>query len=155
VQELRIAYVGRLGVEPPAGAVEPLPPPADEGLQGARLGILDNNTTGRFLSQGFRLKERVVSSADEATEAIRDVRASGVRLLVADLAAVGLDRVLGLPEVQDMIVFNAGAPDDRFRNGDCRPFLLHTLPSRAMLADALAQYSRSIWLRKAGRSGFS
>ena len=140
VQELRIAYVGRLGPETPAGAVEPLPPPADEGLQGARLGILDNNTTGRLLNQTFRLEERVVSSADEATEAIRDVRALGVRFLVADLAAADLDRVLALPEVQDMLVFNAGAPDDRFRNGDCRSFLLHTLPSRAMLADALAQY---------------
>jgi ABC transporter substrate binding protein (PQQ-dependent alcohol dehydrogenase system) len=140
VQELRIAYVGRLGVEPPAGAVEPLPPPADEGLQGARLGILDNNTTGRFLSQVFRLEERVVSSAQEASDAIHDVRAFGVRFLVADLAAVELDRVLGMPEVPDMIVFNAGAADDRFRNSDCRPFLLHTLSSRAMLADALAQY---------------
>jgi hypothetical protein len=51
VQELRIAYVGRLGVEPPAGAVEPLPPPA---------GVLDNTTTGRFLGQVFRLEERCV-----------------------------------------------------------------------------------------------
>jgi hypothetical protein len=44
-----------------------------------------------------------VSSADEATQAIRDVRASGVRLLVADLAAVELDRILSLAEVQGMV----------------------------------------------------
>ena len=81
-----------------------------------------------------------VSSADEVAAAVRDVRASGVRFLVADVASAALDRVLAVAEASDMLVFNAGAPDDRFRNEDCRPFLLHTLPSRAMLADALAQY---------------
>jgi ABC transporter substrate binding protein (PQQ-dependent alcohol dehydrogenase system) len=54
--------------------------------------------------------------------------------------ATEFDRVLALSETRDMLVFNAGAPDDRFRNQDCRRFLLHTLPSCAMLADALAQY---------------
>ena len=109
-------------------------------MQGARLGIVDNNTTGRFLNQSFRLDERRVSSADEVAAAVRDIRASGVKFLVADVASVALDRVLAVAEASDMLVFNAGAPDDRFRNEDCRPFLLHTLPSRAMLADALAQY---------------
>src|SRR5512133_3461816 len=72
--------------------------------------------------------------------AVTPIRASGVRFLVADVASVALDRVLAVAEASDMLIFNAGAPDDRFRNEDCRPFLLHTLPSRAMLADALAQY---------------
>ena len=139
-QEIRIAYLGQANPEIPAGAVEPLPPPADEGVQGARLGIADNNTTGQFLNQTFRLDERRVSSADEVAAAVHDIHASGVKFLVADVAAVALDRVLAVPEASDMLVFNAGAPDDRFRNEDCRPFLLHTLPSRAMLADALAQY---------------
>jgi ABC transporter substrate binding protein (PQQ-dependent alcohol dehydrogenase system) len=39
-----------------------------------------------------------------------------------------------------MLVFNARAPDDRLRNEDCRPNILHTALSRAMQADALAQY---------------
>ena len=37
--------------------------PEDEGLQGARLGIADNNTTGRFLKQDFTLTEVIVASA--------------------------------------------------------------------------------------------
>jgi ABC transporter substrate binding protein (PQQ-dependent alcohol dehydrogenase system) len=45
-----------------------------------------------------------------------------------------------VPEAERMLIFNAGAPDDRFRKEDCEAFLLHTLPSRAMLADALVQY---------------
>ena len=33
----------------------------------------------------------------------------------------------------------AGASDDRLRGPDCRDNLLHVVPSRAMLTDALAQ----------------
>ena len=39
-----------------------------------------------------------------------------------------------------MTLFNAGAPDDELRAGKCRANVLHTLPSRAMLADALVEY---------------
>ena len=35
-------------------------PPEDEGIQGARLGIADNDTTGHFTGQSFELVERVV-----------------------------------------------------------------------------------------------
>ncbi|MCZ6720933.1 MAG: ABC transporter substrate-binding protein, partial [Proteobacteria bacterium] len=38
-----------------------------------------------------------------------------------------------------------GAPDDRLRDAECRANVVHMLPSRAMLADALAQYL--IWKR--------
>jgi ABC transporter substrate binding protein (PQQ-dependent alcohol dehydrogenase system) len=41
---------------------------------------------------------------------------------------------------QDFIFFNAGATDDRLRQEDCRANVIHTAPSRAMLADGLAQY---------------
>ncbi|MDX1718453.1 MAG: branched-chain amino acid ABC transporter substrate-binding protein, partial [Anderseniella sp.] len=36
--------------------------------------------------------------------------------------------------------FNAGATDNRLRNDDCRANVIHTAPSRAILADGLAQY---------------
>jgi hypothetical protein len=35
-------------------------PPQDEGIQGARLGIADNNTTGHFTGQSFTLAEVIV-----------------------------------------------------------------------------------------------
>jgi ABC transporter substrate binding protein (PQQ-dependent alcohol dehydrogenase system) len=40
----------------------------------------------------------------------------------------------------DSLLFNAGSPDDSLRTTDCLPNVLHSLPSRAMLADALAQF---------------
>ena len=36
--------------------------------------------------------------------------------------------------------FNAGALDDRLREEDCRANVIHTAPTRSMLADGLAQY---------------
>ena len=37
-------------------------------------------------------------------------------------------------------MFNAGAPDDRLREEDCRANVIHTAPTRSMLTDGLAQY---------------
>ena len=37
-------------------------------------------------------------------------------------------------------MFNGGAPDERLREEDCRANVIHTAPSRAMLADGLAEY---------------
>jgi ABC transporter substrate binding protein (PQQ-dependent alcohol dehydrogenase system) len=39
-------------------------------------------------------------------------------------------------------LFNASSRDENLREEDCRANLLHTIPSRSMLADALAQYLR-------------
>jgi len=41
---------------------------------------------------------------------------------------------------RDVIILNAAARDDSLRNNECRANILHVAPSRAMLADALAQY---------------
>jgi ABC transporter substrate binding protein (PQQ-dependent alcohol dehydrogenase system) len=41
---------------------------------------------------------------------------------------------------KEAVLLNAGAADDRLREEDCRANVMHTSPSRAMLADALAQY---------------
>ncbi|MEM7746392.1 MAG: branched-chain amino acid ABC transporter substrate-binding protein, partial [Pseudomonadota bacterium] len=39
-----------------------------------------------------------------------------------------------------MLILNAEARDDRLRGADCRDNVLHIAPSRAMVADGLAQY---------------
>jgi len=57
-------------------------------------------------------------------------------LPLAELEAVA--EALGGRE--ELILFNIRHPDDHLRAGSCAPALLHTLPSRAMLADGLAQF---------------
>src|SRR4029077_16854285 len=46
----------------------------------------------------------------------------------------------GLAETGLVTLFKAAATDDRLRGEDCHTNILHLLPSRAMLADALVQY---------------
>ncbi len=115
-------------------------PPDDEGIQGARLGIADNNTTGQFTGQSFELVESIAPEGGDAAAAFRDLAAKGVRLVVTDVDAAALLAVAALPEAAQTTIFNTAAPDDRLRQADCRANILHLLPSRAMLADALVQY---------------
>ncbi|HEU0219042.1 MAG TPA: ABC transporter substrate-binding protein, partial [Stellaceae bacterium] len=115
-------------------------PPADEGIEGARLGIDDDNTTGNFTGQSFDLVESVAPESGDVAAAFRDLTGKGVRLVVTDLPAAALLKVADLPEAKEVTIFNTAAPDDRLRAQDCRANVLHLLPSRAMLADALVQY---------------
>lgn len=139
--EVRIAYLSQEIERPPAlSNLQWLQQPADEGVQGARLGIDDSNTTGRFTGQKFILEEKIVGAEGDVAAAFVELATQGYRFVVANLQDHALDRIVAVPEARDTLIFNAGAPDDRFRNEDCRSFVLHTLPSRAMLADALGQY---------------
>jgi ABC transporter substrate binding protein (PQQ-dependent alcohol dehydrogenase system) len=115
-------------------------PPRDEGIQGAQLGVADNNTTGHFTGQSFALIEAIVPENGDVAAGFRELTAKGIRLVVTDLGASQLLSVAGLPEAGSVTLFNAAATDDRLRGEDCRADILHLLPSRAMLADALVQY---------------
>lgn len=137
--EVRIAYLGQ-AVEHPPVLSNLEPPPDDEGLQGARLGVSDSSSTGRFLGQRYALDPLVLASDGDIAAAVDELVRRGHRFVVADLRPAGLDAALAAPGAEALLFFNAGAADDRFRGADCRPNLLHTLPSRAMLADALAQF---------------
>jgi ABC transporter substrate binding protein (PQQ-dependent alcohol dehydrogenase system) len=141
IADLSIGYLTKEVERPPAlSNLQWLQPPADGGLQGARLAIDDNNTTGRFTNQRFALAEKIVPAGGDVGAGLRELAAAGHRFVVTNLGAQDLDEILATPEAKRMLIFNAGAPDDRFRNKDCKGFLLHTVPSRAMLADALVQF---------------
>ena len=132
--------------------------PEDEGLQGARLGIADNNTTGRFLKQDFTLTEVIVEPGGDTVAAARDALAGGAKLAVLNVPGAALQAIAALPEAADDLIFNAGSPDDDLRSGACAANMLHTLPSRAMLADALMQFLakrqwRSLFLIEGNRPG--
>jgi len=136
---LRIGLIDQApAAAPPLSAL--LPPIVDDGLEGARQGIRDNATTGRFTGQGFELVPTRVAPGTPAAAAFRDLYGQGLRVFLINLPAPDLLALADLPEARDALLFNIGAPDDRLRVTDCRRNLLHTAPSRAMLADALAQY---------------
>jgi ABC transporter substrate binding protein (PQQ-dependent alcohol dehydrogenase system) len=113
-------------------------PPEDDGIAGARLAIEDNNTTGRFLDQRFALEDVRLKEADDPAAAVATLAARGVSIVIADLPA---DALLKAADAgRELLFFNAGAPDERLREQDCRANVIHTAPTRSMLADGLAQY---------------
>lgn len=152
--EVDILYLEQTVERPPALSNLD-PPPADQGLRGAELGVADSNTTGRFLGQSFRLIPVVVTSQEDVLRVAREQHAAGVDLILANLPVASLlalhadDALRG-----SSVIFNTGAADDMLRRSSCSTGLLHTLPSRAMLADALAQFLVSrrwgSWLLLAG-----
>jgi ABC transporter substrate binding protein (PQQ-dependent alcohol dehydrogenase system) len=112
----------------------------DEGLMGARQAITENQTTGRFLGQEYELAELVVAADGDLAAAFEAALAAGQRLFILDLHAEQILALADLPGAADALLFNSRAPDDRLRLEDCRANLFHVMPSRAMKADALAQY---------------
>ncbi len=120
-------------------------PPPDDGLAGARLAISDNNTTGRFMNQQFDLSDVSVREDDDPVAALAGLAGQGIALVLTDVPA---DRLLTLAAAaadKGVTLFNIAAPDDALRQEQCRDDVIHVAPSRAMLADALAQYL--VWKR--------
>ena len=115
-------------------------PAADDFVAGAKLAMADNNTTGKFIDQSFAIEDVKVEPDGDAVGAARKLIDSGVRFLIVDLPADKLLQVADAARGADALVFNAGAPDERLREEDCRANVIHTAPSRAMLADGLAEY---------------
>ena len=116
-----------------------IPHPEDAGLPGAQLAIADNNTTGKFLNQTYVLEPQQVESEKDAVAAFERMRQSGIELFVLNTPATTL-RVLAGKAGDQALLFNAGARDDGLRTDSCDANLLHTMPSYAMLTDALGQW---------------
>src|SRR5215211_494231 len=135
--EVRIGYLRLMA---PRITLSLLQTPADnDGVAGALMAIDDNNTTGKFLNQRFSLEEVRLRDKDDpaAAAALAD---RGVSLIVADLAADLLLKAADVGRSRGLMLFNAGAIDDSLREEGCRANVIHTAPTRSMLADALAQY---------------
>ena len=77
-----------------------------------------------------------VNSAAAAKTAAAKAEAAGAAAVLADLPA---DWLLAVVDGTRGPVLNLGEAADRLREADCRPRLLHLLPSERMRADALAQ----------------
>ncbi len=111
----------------------------DDGEAGAGQGVRDNNTTGQFTGQHFSLQTARLD--DQQLQPSVSGTARRRRSLVPDqstrrrVAGAG-----GTPGGRGQPALNIGARDDRLRTDVCRQNLLHTVPSRAMEADALAQF---------------
>ncbi len=124
-----------------------LPEPKDAGLRGAELGIADSNTTGRFLKHHYTLSITESDQWESLAAQAQQLYASGIRVFVADMPSTALQQLSSLLG-EDVLIFNSAAKDDALRTDICLNNTLHSMPSRAMLADALGQWLKSKRLTK-------
>ena len=136
--EIGIGYLHRAKVKPTLSLVAV---PADnDGVAGAHLAIEDNNTTGKFLNQHFTLEEKRLKDEDDSAAAATALADRGIGLVLVDLPADALLKAADAVRDRGAVLFDVGSIDDRLREEDCRGNVIHTAPTRSMLADGLAQY---------------
>jgi ABC transporter substrate binding protein (PQQ-dependent alcohol dehydrogenase system) len=140
---LKIGYLGHVERTETISLLDQ--PTPNNGVAGAQLAIEDNNTTGKFLNQSFSLETMQFKDGVDPVAAMTQLADRGASLIIVDLPADMLLKVADAARARNVFLFNASAADDRLRQEDCRADVIHVAPSRAMLADGLAQYL--VWKR--------
>ncbi|MCL7422273.1 MAG: ABC transporter substrate-binding protein [Methylobacter sp.] len=138
-QTVNIAYLAQEQKVPPAlSNLDPFI--ENKGVLGAELAISDNNTTGQFTGQQFSLKKFIIPIDGNVADVFNKSIDGQFQFVVSTLPAEQMIGIADLPAAQQMVLLDASTRDDALRNEQCRKNVLHILPSRAMRADALAQY---------------
>jgi len=140
---VKIGYLSRVERAETISLLEQ--PAPNNGVAGAQLAIEDNNTTGKFLNQSFSLEATRLKDSEDPVAAAMQLADRGVSLTILDLPAGVLLKIADAGRARGLLLFNVGAADDRLRQEDCRPDVIHVAPSHSMLADGLAQYL--VWKR--------
>jgi len=114
--------------------------PIDAGIAGAKMAVDENNAGGKLMGDLYSLDVVTVASPDKAVEALAKMLESGHHYFVVDAPADTLLKLSDFAKDKDVLLFNVRATDVSLRQEDCRKNVMHVVPDRYMLADALAQY---------------
>ena len=113
--------------------------PANAGVAGAELAIGENNAGGKFVGDVYSLDVKTVTPK-KVVEALEGLYDSGHNYIIVDASADTLLKLADWAKGEDILLFNIRATDVSLRQQDCRANVMHVVPDRYMLADALAQY---------------
>ncbi|OLQ86312.1 branched-chain amino acid ABC transporter substrate-binding protein [Vibrio panuliri] len=127
-------------VKRPPALSNVLEAPQDSGAQGARLGVDDSNSTGKFLKQRFNLDYIEFDDSSEVLEQLERAYTNGEHLFVLDVPKVTLIAADRWAHNKQVLLFNISDSSDELRSSQCLTSTLHTAPSNAMRSDAIAQW---------------
>ncbi len=134
-----IGYVRQIPDHPrPASRMDVEPDNA--GIAGAKMAIEENNAGGQFTGDIYSLYTKTVASPEAAVEALQKLYESGHHFIIVDSPADTLLKLSDWAKGKDILLFNVRATDVSLRQENCRANVVHVVPDRYMLADALAQY---------------
>ena len=114
-------------------------------VDGAKTALRESRILGRALGLKFELVERTLVDGEDPVAVVNALAEDdGIAFVLLDLP---IDDVIALAKsASPSVLFNVRHFDDALRGEMCSRTLFHTLPSHAMLMDALAQYlTKSKW----------
>ena len=138
-QEIKIVHLKRM-VEREPTIYSINPEIINNGILGSRMGIKDNNTTGKFTNQKFELIEKNIMPNESAKEIFEEFRKNNYNFFILDVSSEDLDKIISSDILGDAILINVSLKNNDFRNQKCDKQLLHTAPSYMMVTDALMQF---------------
>lgn len=110
-------------------------------LDGAKTAAREGRILGRVLELRFELEERSLESAENPLAAVELLhREAGAKVFLLDLPLADFEALKPALDRRDLMFFNVRHAVDRLRGEDCAAGLFHTLPSHAMVMDAMAQF---------------
>lgn len=111
-------------------------------VDGVEVALRESRVLGRRLGLRFELEEIALGQDESAVDAIEQRVHRGQGVFILDLPLEEMRTTVERAARLDTILFDVRHPDTELRRHFCFDRLFYTLASRAMVADALAQYLR-------------
>ena len=108
-------------------------------LDAVQLGIDDSEVALRGIRHGLALQDARATRLEALPELLAKLKQERAKFWLLDLPPEGVQLAVKAAG-STALLFNLSAPHDDLRGAHCAAQLLHTLPSHAMLQDALVQY---------------
>ena len=139
IQQIQIVHLNRvIEREPTIYSINP--EVIDNGILGSKMGIKDNNTTGKFTNQNFELIEKKITKKESAKQVFEEFRKEKYKFFILNVSKDDFAEIQSSDLIENSIVINASLKDNNLRNQNCNKNILHTAPSYKMVSDALIQF---------------
>ena len=138
-QQIKIVHLNRI-IERAPTIYSINPEIINNGILGSRMGIKDNNTTGKFTNQNFELIEKNLMPKESAKEIFEEFRRNKYIFFILNVSKDDFIKIQSSDFTEGSILINTSLKDNDIRNENCNKNILHTAPSYRMVADALIQF---------------
>tara|TARA_Y100000310_G_scaffold268145_1_gene280599 strand:+ start:2168 stop:3355 length:1188 start_codon:yes stop_codon:yes gene_type:complete len=139
IQQIKIVHLNRI-IERAPTIYSINPEIINNGILGSRMGIKDNNTTGKFTNQNFELIEKNIMPKESAKEIFEEFRRNKYKFFILNVSKDDFIKIQSSDFTEGSILINTSLKDNDIRNENCNKNILHTAPSYRMVADALIQF---------------
>ena len=108
-------------------------------VAGAELAIGEVNLAASPTGRSFSLVKEAAEDVAGLAQRIDALAPAGTHWFLVDAPDAAVAELAKAMRGRDVLLLNVSAPGDELRGAACQKNLAHVIPSRAMLADALAQ----------------